>query len=245
VRASISLVCVALACAACGRYGFQGSPCDGKVHQADGSKADSSKPDSGSAMAVEYVQSNVAVGTGGLQVTYPLAQTAGDLNIVICVTSMSLESLTDSAGNSYRAAVGPTTDPTYAQAIYYASDIHAAAAGDNTVTIGDGGGDDWLAVIEYSPVGPIDTTDAMSGGGGNPPDTGSFMVTHANDFLVAAAFADGATLTGPGLGFTEREFDSNVLIEDMTLGSTGFFSGTAQETNASNWIIQTVAFQPQ
>ena len=76
-------------------------------------------------------------------VTLPFgaAQKAGDLNAVIVGwndATTHVSSLTDSKGNLYQLAVGPTVlkgSVPLTQAIYYAKNIAAAVAGANTVTL--------------------------------------------------------------------------------------------------------------
>src|SRR5262249_25103811 len=67
------------------------------------------------------------------------AQTAGDLNVVIVGwndTTASVSTVTDSKGNAYQLAIGPTQRPgALSQSIYYARNIVAAAANANTVTV--------------------------------------------------------------------------------------------------------------
>ena len=73
-----------------------------------------------------------------VKVTYSGAQTAGDTNILAIGwnnTTSNITSVSDSAGNAYRLAVGPARGTGVSQAIYYASNIKAAAAGTNTVTV--------------------------------------------------------------------------------------------------------------
>ncbi len=68
-------------------------------------------------------------------VAYPNAQTAGNSNIVVVGwndTSAAVKSVTDSRGNSYALAVGPTAGKALTQSIYYANKI---AGGSNTVTV--------------------------------------------------------------------------------------------------------------
>src|SRR5215472_6077794 len=89
--------------------------------------------------AITYKQGNNAVPQtpqSSVTVTYPSAQTAGSLNVVAVGwfdTTSSVVSVTDSRGNSYSRAVGPTTQAQAGtQSIYYAPNI---AAGTNTVTV--------------------------------------------------------------------------------------------------------------
>src|SRR5712664_2412668 len=72
-------------------------------------------------------------------VPYALAQTAGDLNVVIVGwndSTATVTSVNDTSRNIYTLAVGPTIQTGVAtQAIYYAKNIFGAAAGANTVTV--------------------------------------------------------------------------------------------------------------
>jgi hypothetical protein len=64
-------------------------------------------------------------------VAYPKPQTAGNSNIVVVGwndTSADVKSVSDSLGNSYALAVGPTAGTALTQSIYYANKI---AAGSN------------------------------------------------------------------------------------------------------------------
>jgi hypothetical protein len=72
-------------------------------------------------------------------VTYTAAQGAGALNVVIVGwndTTSSVVSVTDSLGNNYALAVGPTAVSGFlTQSIYYLKNIAGVAAGGNTVTV--------------------------------------------------------------------------------------------------------------
>jgi hypothetical protein len=68
-------------------------------------------------------------------VTYPGAQTAGNLNIVVVGwndTVATVQSVKDSKGNLYTLAIGPTSGTNVRQSIYYAANI---VGGQNTVTV--------------------------------------------------------------------------------------------------------------
>src|ERR1700675_751011 len=78
-----------------------------------------------------YTTSSVAVSS--IRVAYPAGQTAGNLNIVVVGwndTSAAVNSVSDSRGNSYALAVGPTAGTALTQSIYYAKNI---AGGNNAV----------------------------------------------------------------------------------------------------------------
>src|SRR5262249_36757158 len=91
---------------------------------------------------IGFVQTNNAVpqsAQGAVTVAFRSAQTAGNLNLVVVGWNDStarVQSVADSKGNQYQAAVGPTVVSGFAsQSIYYAKDIQAAAAGANIVTV--------------------------------------------------------------------------------------------------------------
>jgi hypothetical protein len=94
------------------------------------------------ASTISYVQGNYATPQTPqttVNVTFSAAQAADDLNVVVVGWSDSTAtviSVTDSSGNSYARAVGPTVQSGIAsQSIYYAKNMASAAAGANTVTI--------------------------------------------------------------------------------------------------------------
>ncbi len=70
---------------------------------------------------------------------YVAAQTAGNLNVVVVGwndTSATVSTVTDTSGNVYTRAVGPTTYPgALTQSIYYSANITGAAAGANSVKV--------------------------------------------------------------------------------------------------------------
>src|ERR1700678_4480991 len=71
-------------------------------------------------------------------VTYTKAQSAGDTNVLAIgwgdVTS-NIAKVRDSSGNTYAVAAPTMHGSVQSQAIYYAPNIKAAAAGANTVTV--------------------------------------------------------------------------------------------------------------
>jgi len=82
-------------------------------------------------------------------VKYVAAQTAGNLNVVVVGwndTSATVSSVTDTSGNVYSLAVGPTSWPgALTQSIYYSANIKGAAAGANSCTIQAARPAPWLA----------------------------------------------------------------------------------------------------
>jgi Abnormal spindle-like microcephaly-assoc'd, ASPM-SPD-2-Hydin len=184
-------------------------------------------------------------------VTYGKAQTAGDLNVVVAGWSDStakIASVTDSHGNAYTLAVGPTVQSGKAtQAIYYAKNIAAAAANGNTVKVTFTAGAKFpdIRIAEYSGVDPSTPVDVATAGEGSSTSSSSGSVTtaHANDLLVGANLVQGAT-TAPGAGYTQRVITApdGDILEDAIVTTAGSHTATAQVMN-SVWIMQMVAFR--
>ena len=86
------------------------------------------------ALAIGFVQVNYAdpsTPQSTLSVTFTSAQTAGDLNVVAVAwgdTTATVTSVTDSKGNVYHLAVGPTLyTGVMSGSIYYAANIAGAS----------------------------------------------------------------------------------------------------------------------
>ena len=160
-----------------------------------------------------YVQGAYAVPNSGttVNIPYPAAQTAGNLNVVVVGwndgTSKSITSVSDSRGNVYSLAVGPTVlAGQLSQSIYYAKNI-TATAGSNTVSVLFNKSVAYpdIRILEYSGIDPTSPFDVAVGAQGNSATANSGTVTTLNstDLLVGANMTTGAT-SGAGTGFTSR-----------------------------------------
>ena len=103
--------------------------------------------------------------TAMVTVTYPGAQTAGDLNVVVVGwndTTSTVQSVKDSAGNNYSLAIGPTSGTGLRQSIYYAANI---VGGSNTVTVtfSQAAAFPDIRILEYRGVRTLDVTAGASG----------------------------------------------------------------------------------
>jgi len=141
------------------------------------------------AAQMKFVQVNSAVptSTATISATYNSAQTAGNMNVVAIgwdSSSITLKSLTDSRGNSYKLAVSYVDSTGITQAIYYAPNIVAAAAGANTVTATLSVRTGWpdLRILEYSGVNTLDKT-ASAKGTTTTASSGSVTTTQADELL--------------------------------------------------------------
>ena len=107
--------------------------------------------------------------SGSVAVTYPLAQTAGNLNVVVVGwndTTSTVSMVSDSLGNNYVLAIGPTTGTGLRQSIYYATGIKA---GSNTVTVRFNQAAVYvdIRVLEYSGLDPANPLDVRAGAAGS------------------------------------------------------------------------------
>jgi hypothetical protein len=157
-----------------------------------------------------------------------------------------IKSVTDTKGNSYQLAVGPTVlTSTASQAIYYANSI---AAGTNTVMVtfdaAPSGPD--VRILEYSGIAtsnPVDVTAAWSGNS-SVSSTNTVTTTNAMDLLVGGNVEAGATIA-PGANYAAREITSpNANIaEDRVVPVAGRYSANAVLSGGCTWVMQMVAFR--
>jgi chitodextrinase len=187
-----------------------------------------------------------------VSVTYTGAQAAGDLNVVVVGwndSTTTVSSVTDTKGNVYTPAVGPTTiSGVETQSIYYAKNIAAATAGANAVKVTYSAAAAYpdIRIIEYSGADPNTPVDVVSASTGNSASSTSAAVTttNANDLLFGANLVQSTT-TAAGSGFTNRMITSpdGDIAEDRMVTATGSYSGSATVSPANQWIMQMVAFR--
>jgi hypothetical protein len=205
--------------------------------------------------AIKFVQVNSNDNTAlppasvsSVAVAYTSAQVAGDLNIVVVGwndTSAKVSSATDSSGNTYALAVGPTTSSggPFTQSIYYASKINAASAGANTVTVKFNKGASYpdVRIAEY---GGVSALDAKAGASGNSTNSASGAATTAyvNELVFGANIVATGT-SGAGSGYTSRliTYDGDI-VEDRIVSATGTYNATAPLTSSAAWVMQMATF---
>ena len=205
--------------------------------------------------AIGYVQggyANPQSPQSTVSVTYTSAQTAGNLNVVVVGwndTTAAVSSVTDSIGNMYTLAVGPTqVSGQLSQSIYYARGILAAGASANTVTVrftvaamyAD------IRILEYSgldQVNPVDVKAAATGSS-TTSSSGAATTTNANDLIFGANMVAHTTV-GAGAGFTSRMITvpDRDIAEDMVVSAVGSYSASAPINTTGPWVMQMVAFK--
>ena len=183
-------------------------------------------------------------------VAYPGAQTAGNLNIVVVGwydTAATVLTVTDSAGNDYALAIGPTDGNGLRQSIYFAANIKG---GGNTVTVtfDQAAKKPDIRILEYAGVvgeGALDQT-AGNQGGGLTSQCGPVTTTAASELIFAANTVANGT-QNHGSGFTSKIITAGNknLAEDEVASSIGSFGATAalQLGVNNNWVMQMVTLR--
>ncbi|MGZ4955153.1 MAG: IPT/TIG domain-containing protein [Methylobacter sp.] len=187
--------------------------------------------------------------TAVVPVDYKSNQSSGDLNIVVVGwkdTASSVQSVTDSNGNSYNLAVGPTKGIGLTQSIYYANNIKG---GKNTITVQFDlpvSGSD-VRILEYYGVDTVNPVDVVAGANGNGTQSisGTVTTTADNERLFAANTTASRT-TQAGFPFIAREISPNGNItQDAIANAAGTYNATASLFLGDEWVMQMVALKPQ
>jgi regulation of enolase protein 1 (concanavalin A-like superfamily) len=209
-----------------------------------------------STAAIAFVQVNATVPqspTASPTVPFSSAQSAGDLNVVVVGwndSTAKVQSVTDTTGNAYVLAVGPTVHSGFAsQAIYYAKNIQSAAAGANVVKVVFDQAAQWpdIRIAEYrglDTTNPLDVKVAAQGDSASS-SSGAVSTTSANDLLVGANLSTVGITTGAGTSFTGRVITNpdGDILEDRIVTATGSYSASAPLGASGPWIMQMVAFR--
>jgi len=190
--------------------------------------------------------STIQSSNSSVSVAYGKAETGSDLNIVVVGwgdNTSTISAVTDSLGNTYSRAVGPTSTSGLQQSIYYAKNI---AGGNNTVkvTFNQAAAYPDVRILEYSgldAVNPLDVTAAAVGSGSNA-SSGSATTTSGNELIFGAGTSD-SFFSGAGSGFTKRIINIfGNLAEDKGVSSIGSYAATA--VNSGNgWVMQMATFK--
>ena len=206
---------------------------------------------SGGGGTIAFVQSNsgpatIQASNTTVAVTYPVAQTAGDTNIVVIGwgdTSSTISSVADNKLNSYALAVGPTSGTGLRQSIYYAPSI-AGGSTTVTVTFNKAAAYPDVRILEYSGLDPTAPLDKAVGaaGTGTAANSGSVSTTAASE-LIFGAGTSGTRFSAAGSGFTSRMINLyGNIAEDKTVNATGSYNATATDSSGV-WVMQVAAFK--
>jgi hypothetical protein len=205
---------------------------------------------SGGGGPIAFVQVKSATpqtASASVAMTFTTAQILGNLNVVVVGwndTTSTISTVTDSRGNTYTLAIGPTTGTGLSQSIYYAKNI---AAGTNTLTVTFNKAAAFVDIraLEYSGLDTASPLDEKTGaaGSGTTASSGAATTTSANELIFGAGMT-AAVFTGAGTGFVSRIIttpDADIA-EDRTVAATGSYSATAAN-KSSSWVMQMVTLK--
>jgi chitodextrinase len=179
-------------------------------------------------------------------VTYTKAQAADVLAIGWSDVTSNITKVIDSSGNIYAVAAPTVHGSATSQAIYYAPNIKAAAAGANTVTVTFNTAAAYvdLRASEYSGLNATAPFDVAASATGSASTAASPSVTtsYSSELIFGAGDTSGV-FSAAGAGFTKRIItnpDSDIT-EDKTVSAIGSYNATGKQSGA--WVMQVAAFK--
>ena len=199
------------------------------------------------------VQQNIHLnGSGGnMVVTMPLAQKAGNTNLVFIAWGSAgsefASAPTDTKGNIY-SPVTSVSDGTNLMStqIWVCSSIAAATAGSNTITMVPTGSQysPEMYVLEVADVGLPDSSASLAGTSATA-SSGSVATTKPNEFALAFCYSM-AGATGPGTGWTNILSSPDIWLNIMerAVAATSPITATTVLTASTRWVQSIVTFLP-
>ena len=182
-----------------------------------------------------------------VSVTFKRPTTAGNLIVAYVVwDNAGSVSVTDSAGDIFASAIGPTQatgDPSSAQ-IFYATHI---AGGRDTVTASFATGISARGVLYVHEYAGLDRSAPLEGAvaaSGSPltMDSGVLTTAGAGDLLFAGAESNGKSIGRLTRGFKKRLGKYGNATAEEARAAAGPHEITATQ-NGTAWVMQLVAFR--
>lgn len=198
-------------------------------------------------------KASASTGATSNSVTFPSANATGNLIIVsVGWLNGGTPSVSDSRGNTYVSAIGPTASGDPASQIWYAANI---AGGTNTVTVcfdpqcNQQWDNSTISVFEYSGLATTSVLDvaASNTGSSNTLDTGSVTTTQPNELIFATGYGNsGGTLTADSDYIMEQYSTwagAHLGVEDRSVSATGSYHATFTDTGSWTWVAQIATFK--
>jgi hypothetical protein len=194
--------------------------------------------------AVQLAAGKVFTSGTSASTTFSQANTAGDLILAVVRfnTSVTVSGITDTAGNTYKLAVGPTADPgnSWQEAIYYAGNIKPQAAPNKVVASFSGAVTSAsVHILEVSQQANASVLDATAGnaGSGTALSSGPVTTQTAPELLIGAGIVSAGTASA-GSGYTPLIYFNNVLVEQQSVGTASTYAGAESDSVSANWTMQ-------
>lgn len=188
-----------------------------------------------------------AAASSSASVTLPGPSTTGDFIVVSFYwqpQTSGVSSVTDTKGNTYYLAVGPTNwgGTSYRGATYYSSNINGGGPAITiTVTYSPAISGTQSYAAEYSgvaPVNPLDQVSAQSGTG-TVLNSGPVATRQDTELVYGFAMSEGTATVNPPL--TPRSTFSNNFIADQTVIRRDYYSVTGANSGGA-WLCQMATF---
>ncbi len=199
--------------------------------------------------AINFVQvaSVQPASSATVPVTYPLAQTLGNMNIVVIGwrdATATVQSVVDSAGNTYTLSFPATVGTGLSQAIYYAKNIKASASNTVTVTFTAAATSPDVRILEYSGLDTLTPLDDTNGqfGTGTLLDSGTTFTTVAGDLVVGASMA-GGTVISASPTYSTVAATAGISVEHLIGPAATRLGATSIQDSNANWVMQAVSFK--
>jgi len=199
---------------------------------------------------VQVAATFTATGTNPLTLNLPGPSTTGDLIVVSTDwgdQALDVTSITDSKGNPYSVALGPTNTGAAGRGVtYYASNT---IGGVNTITVTLNGVPPAspafeIYAAEYSCVAsssPIDRTSVQTGTG-QIINSGWNTTTQASELIYGYGWSYGTSTVDP-LNYTARSTFRGNFIADRTVSSTGSYSVNGSISTSVAWLCHMITFK--
>jgi chitodextrinase len=184
---------------------------------------------------------------GSVSVTFKKPNAAGNLIVAYVVwDNAGTVSITDTAGNAYDSAIGPTqaTGDTSSAQVFYARNI---AGGPDTVTATFATGITARGVLYIHEYAGLDRTDPLDGavaasGSSLSMDSGDLATASTGDLLFAAGESNGKSIGRLTRGFKKRLGKYGNVTAEEAAAVAGSHDVMATQKGTA-WVMQLVAFK--
>jgi hypothetical protein len=246
----VPVVVVAAGCSFEAGSALHGPPPADSRARSDGRSADAPPdgPPDAAPITAAFVQSTSGHtgNANAIKLVYPGAEQLGDFNLVVASwgsSSGSVQSISDTANNTYTPIGNQFSSGNVTMAIYYAANI---AAGNDTVTVQFDRTvtAPEMRMLEYSGIASASVVDGLTQatGGGQSLSAMLISTTHARDLIVAADTVQNSTdQTDPA--FTLRVTEQGDIVMDRFVTATGSYAATAHEMASGSWVFELVALE--
>lgn len=203
--------------------------------------------------AIGFVQTQYDIVGSGKTQTFSLSSTSVNRDLLIVSVSYdnvaaSVQSITDSKGNKYFLAIGPTTwySNTYRTEIWYAKNITGGSPISITVTL-TLNTTSFISTYaeEYSGIDttdPLDQTSANAGDSAGPVDSGSKTTNYPDELIYGHGEGQGPAVTA-GSGFTTRNTSNGNTDEDKFVTTTGSYNASFNLSQPGPYVAIMATFK--